>query len=161
MKTTTCSKCKQRFASTEANFYYNNRTKKYYTWCKDCHKKMTALRDRRKKNHARPLSEDPLEDKFIRLRRTLIQRNKKHNCDAITTRELLDMHTKQTSKCHYTGLQYSLTERGPLYMSVDRIDSSLGYTKDNTVLCCWFVNCAKNEWSLDQMKELWKYLPTN
>jgi hypothetical protein len=81
------------------------------------------------------------------------------NC--VTTTDLLVLHREQEGKCYYTGLEYSLCERGPLYMTVDRVDSSLGYIDGNVVLCCWFVNCAKNVWPLEQMKELWKYLPVS
>lgn len=156
-----CSKCFQAFESREDSFYYNKKQKRWYIWCKDCHQKMVAARKRAKRARQRPLSSDPLEDKFIKLRHRLLMRHKRKqfNGDVITTSELLKLHEVQAGKCHYTGLEYSLNENGPLYMSVDRVDSSVGYTKDNVVLCCWFVNCAKNEWPLEQMKELWSYLP--
>jgi hypothetical protein len=45
--------------------------------------------------------------------------------------------------CHYTGL--SLTEAVGFYntVSFDRLDSSDGYTKKNTVLCCSIINDMK------------------
>jgi len=157
---TTCSKCHNSFDSEEAQFYYNKRYRHYYTWCKECHKARVATRKKAKARRDRPLSSDPIEDKFIRLRISLVRRNKKHECETVTTRELIDIYKHQEGKCYYTGLQYSLTEQGPLYMTADRIDNSIGYTKDNIALCCWYVNCAKNKWPLAQMKELWKHLPT-
>jgi hypothetical protein len=157
---TTCSKCFKGFESRDASFYYNNRQKRYYTWCKECHSEIVAKRGRRKRQRQRPLSSDPVEDKFIRLRRALAQRNKKYSCPTVSTGQLLRLHAQQGGLCYYTKLRYSLTDRGPLYMSVDRVDSSVGYELGNIVLCCWFVNCAKNEWPLGQMKELWKHLPS-
>lgn len=32
---------------------------------------------------------------------------------------------------------------------IDRINSDLGYTRDNTVSCCWVCNLMKNRFSLD------------
>lgn len=158
---TVCSKCFVSFESVEANFYYNKRQKRFYTWCKSCHQQMVNARDRSRKSHQRPKSSDPVEDKFIRLRNTLLMRHKRKGFsgEVVSTRELIDRYKSTNSRCYYTGLEYSLFDKGPLQMSVDRVDSSLGYTADNTVLCCWFVNCAKNEWPLEQMKELWSHLP--
>ena len=34
--------------------------------------------------------------------------------------------------------------KNPCVLSVDRIDSSKGYTQDNIVLCTWIVNKMKN-----------------
>jgi hypothetical protein len=158
---TVCSKCFKSFESGDANFYYNKRQKRFYTWCKSCHQYVVNARGRSKKSRQRPKSSDPVEDKFIKLRQLLLMRHKRKTCsgEVVSTRELLNKHETSEGRCYYTNLKYSLFERGPLYMSVDRINSSLGYTVDNTVLCCWFVNCAKNEWPLDQMKELWSHLP--
>ena len=100
---------------------------------------------------------------FIDLRARIARRHKnKHFQEpCISTLELIELHNQQSGKCYYTELEYDLhaKQTDPLRMSVDRINNSMGYTKDNTVLCCWFVNCAKNIWPLDQMKELWKSLP--
>ncbi len=152
-----CDKCQQEFNEIDAHFYFNRRKGKHYTWCKDCHKGITAKKH--KVNRQRPLSADPIEDKFIRLRRRLVARNK-YADEVLSTKELIELHKTQQGKCAYTGLEYSLTEKGPLCMTIDRIDNTRGYSIDNVALCCWFVNCAKNQWPLEQMKQLWKHLPT-
>ena len=152
-----CDKCKQEFDELDAHFYFNKRKGKHYTWCKDCHKGITAKKH--KAIRKRPLSTNPIEDKFIRLRRQLVLRNK-YTDEVLSTQELIELHNSQQGRCVYTGLEYSLTEKGPLYMTIDRMDNTKGYSKTNVALCCWFVNCAKNAWPLEQMKQLWKYLPT-
>lgn len=156
-----CSKCFESFENREDSFYYNKRQKRWYLWCKTCHQKRTANRVSVKKQRTRIFSSDPVENKFIKLRHAIAVRHKRKAFigDVITSAELLKIHNNKHGKCYYTQLDYSLDKHGPLYMTVDRVNSSLGYTKENVVLCCWFVNCAKNEWSLEQMKELWKHLP--
>lgn len=90
----------------------------------------------------------------------------------VTLKELIEQYVDQKGWCYYTGLVYKLNGDGaddddggggggrhPLLCSVDRIDSSKGYTKENIVFCCWFVNAAKNEWGLEEIQQYWKYLP--
>jgi hypothetical protein len=56
----------------------------------------------------------------------------------------------QKGLCYYTNVSMKLTARqkNPYQVSIDRIDSNLGYTKENTVLCCQAINYMKNDYSL-------------
>lgn len=56
----------------------------------------------------------------------------------------------QKGLCYYTKVPMKLTARqkNPYQVSIDRIDSSLGYIKENTVLCCQSINYMKNDYSL-------------
>mgnify|MGYP001600285305 CR=1 FL=1 len=50
-------------------------------------------------------------------------------------------------KCEQTGIKLSPPNNGPLSpwsTSLDRIDSSKGYTKDNVQIVCWSYNVAKS-----------------
>lgn len=44
--------------------------------------------------------------------------------------------------CYYTGVK--LTQEGENQRTFDRIDSTKGYTKENTIVCTYKVNCLKN-----------------
>ena len=57
----------------------------------------------------------------------------------------------QKGLCYYTKVPMKLTARkkDPYQVSIDRIDSSLGYTEKNTVLCCQAINYMKNDYSLE------------
>jgi len=57
----------------------------------------------------------------------------------------------QEGLCYYTKVPMKLTARQktPYQVSIDRIDSNLGYTKENAVLCCQAVNYMKNDYSLE------------
>lgn len=45
------------------------------------------------------------------------------------------------------GLEWDDELRAPLRPSLDRIDSSLGYTEDNTRVVCWLFNQMKGQFS--------------
>ena len=63
----------------------------------------------------------------------------------ISTEWIEEQFKKQKGKCFYSGLDMVIcdTARGLRRPSLDKRDPSKGYTKDNTVLCCWAVNAAK------------------
>lgn len=63
---------------------------------------------------------------------------------SIERNDLFNLWKKQQSNCALTGRQMTF-EKGGLWSSasVDRIDSKLGYTKDNIQLVCVGVNRAK------------------
>lgn len=68
------------------------------------------------------------------------------------------MYADQQGKCAYTGLILDVDttkdrRRTPNAVSVDRIDSSGGYTPDNVCLCCMWVNKAKAESNVEEFKK--------
>lgn len=56
--------------------------------------------------------------------------------------------------CHYTGRDLTLERNHFNTVSLDRVDSSRGYTKDNVVLCCHMVNIAKNDLDLNEFLDM-------
>lgn len=67
--------------------------------------------------------------------------------------DLMEIYNKQKGRCNISG---ELLEIGgpkrPHTLSLDRINSLEGYTKDNLQLVCWAVNQMKNNLSEDQLK---------
>lgn len=73
----------------------------------------------------------------------------------ITTEFIRELYSKQNGKCAVTKIPFTFnpikhrSHRGrhkdPFSPSIDRIDSSRGYTKDNIRLVCVIVNLALNE----------------
>lgn len=90
--------------------------------------------------------------------------DKRGLCWEISQKDVSDLFEKQKGLCAYTGLsmvfsgdpyEYSkIAAENPYAISIDRKDSLLGYTVDNIVLCCRFVNYAKNLFSEKQFKEV-------
>lgn len=61
----------------------------------------------------------------------------------LTLTELRQIVSKKT--CYFTGRRFVNDGSSPDKLSLDRLDNSIGYTKENTVPCCVWVNRLKNE----------------
>lgn len=70
----------------------------------------------------------------------------------ITTTDLLNQYELQGGKCNYTGINLDviLTFKKDSNASIDRIDSSKGYTKDNIQWVYKPVNIMKNSYSEEE-----------
>ncbi len=74
----------------------------------------------------------------------------------LTWRDLNSLYEKQKGLCAITKLPMTFDRtNGKKYtnISLDRIDSSLGYVADNMHLVCYIVNVMKFTLSLDELKE--------
>ncbi len=88
-----------------------------------------------------------------------------HRCKAVAKKKRLDfdldaefiesLHAQQDGRCYWLGvkLQPSLEVRNPLQPSIDRIDCSKGYTKDNVVLSCQFANMGRSAMTAERFRE--------
>lgn len=80
----------------------------------------------------------------------------------ITVNDLYDIWKKQDGVCVYTGVKLILKnkrntkEHNNFVASVDRIDSSKGYTKDNIQFISRTANLAKHTMSHEEMVEFCK-----
>lgn len=77
----------------------------------------------------------------------------------LTIKELDDIFEKQNGLCYYTGRKLLPAEtrvpsKTESNISLDRVDSSLGYTKDNIVMCVKNANLAKHVLSHDTFIQL-------
>lgn len=59
----------------------------------------------------------------------------------------LDDLKSMALKCYYTGVELTFDPGKSNTISLDRLDSNFGYTKENVVFCCWRVNLAKSDLS--------------
>ncbi len=57
----------------------------------------------------------------------------------------------KTPYCYYTGVELGLNE-----LSVERVDNSIGYTKENTVLCDRILNQKKGWLSFEEISCLYQ-----
>ena len=104
------------------------------------------------------------EDAILRVQYShLKRRHKKKFCGEIMSYD--DFKCKSKQPCFYCGLTYSkvvedrlsetknlkkLSETVLKINGIDRLDSSIGYTKENTVSCCKYCNTAKNTMNRDE-----------
>ncbi len=106
------------------------------------------------------------ENGFNRLYDTYRRRAKDNNYEFVFSK---DSFREITSKnCFYCGRE-PFQKAGPtgkgygyyLYNGIDRIDSSLGYTIENSVPCCGFCNVAKNNYTQNEFFEWIKLVYNN
>lgn len=152
-----CNKCKKwkplsKF-SIDNTFLHGNRGG-LCRECKDCQR--ARYYDQRNKL---------FEDDNLALRYKLQQalkgtrrRSKEKNIyNDLTLDYLMYLWEKQSGKCALTGMQmtYKFYEgRVNSNLSVDRIDSAKGYSKDNVQLVCMVANQMKNDLTMSEFIEL-------
>jgi hypothetical protein len=114
-----CNKCATKHSRWKINH------KKFHVLCKNCANKKS--RDRRKL------------DKFKSMIRDSKSRAKIRNIDhSITKEDLVSVFEKQNKQCAVSGLDLTFEN-----VSLDRINSSLGYTINNIQLVHYNINCMK------------------
>ena len=152
-----CNKCKlwrpvSKF-STDNTVLHGNRGG-LCRECKDCQRK--RYYEQRNKL---------FEDDNVALRYKLQQalkgtrrRSKEKNIyNDLTLDYLMYLWEKQSGKCALTGMQmtYKFYEgRVNTNLSVDRIDSTKGYSKDNVQLVCMAANQMKNDLPMTEFIEM-------
>jgi hypothetical protein len=135
----TCFCCKE--AKEPSLFFKHKQTHDgLHSWCKACCKKSNAI------------SRDKVNSK-IETRAKIFLRNarnsaKKRNQEfSLEINDVVGFWNDQAMICAYSGLEMTL-EAGKLNtVSIERIDSNIGYTKENTILVCQAINRMKSDFS--------------
>lgn len=143
-----CSSCDREYpATTEHFFRHLQRADGLHSWCKQCCAKGNT-RSRAKLNST-------IEGRA----RVFLQNAKKsalkrgHDFD-LEVKDIVECWTEQFGICAYSGRQMTL-EAGQLEtVSIERIDSSIGYVKANVVLVCQAVNGMKSNRNFQDFFEL-------
>lgn len=91
-------------------------------------------------------------------RRAKVYCNRKNAEFDINTAFLRQLWEKQKGLCAITGMQMAHKPHDLKSMSVDRIDPSKGYIKSNIHLVCKWVNFARSNHSLEEIKMVLKEL---
>lgn len=150
--------CKQ-CAETDPSKFYKGRK----SLCKSCDNERAKQRyhslsrdakqhykDNANKKYREWVKENTLQYRLLSAR----NRAKYKNIEfSITIEHLEALWEQQEGKCFYTGVNMVNCNEGDLSVSIDRVDSTKGYTEDNTVLCAWKINVMKNDQSLSQLLE--------
>lgn len=74
-------------------------------------------------------------------------------CD-ITYEWIIKQIEKQNNKCLLSNKEFILSAGSPWAPSLDRINPSKGYTKNNCRIVAWCVNVAMNNWGDKIFKEM-------
>ena len=79
----------------------------------------------------------------------------------ITVEDILELWETQRGLCKLSKIPMTITHgtntsQNPTKVSIDRIDSSIGYHIHNIQLITWQLNCGKSVWSNKQLIDLCK-----
>ena len=150
-----CTRCKK----VQPLSLFNKRTdrvyKGYYNRCRECSTKEGYASFKEKQQSVKGR---------LSLCLTYAKSRKKKKEISIDLKFLLDVWKKQKGLCFYTNKpMVSDPEHSSKWdvITIDRKDSTIGYTKDNVVLCRWIVNYMKQDLDLTTFYEVVKQLNTN
>ena len=137
----TCFKCK---TSHENTFYFKstNTSDGLHSWCKSCCRingaKAVAKLNSKIESRAK-----------IFLRNAKNSANKRKQEFSLEINDIVNFWNEQNKICAYSGLEMSLEAGKLTTVSIERIDSKIGYTKDNTILVCQAINRMKSDFSYE------------
>ena len=120
------------------------------TRCKECKRK--AYIHRKERNRGNKDLNRLLYERFHGLKDRANKKNIECNVDL---QYLHQLWNDQKGLCALSGIPmtyYFDSGRIPTNVSVDRIDSKLGYAKGNIQLVCMAVNQMKNDLTIEQLK---------
>lgn len=70
----------------------------------------------------------------------------------LTYDELCKLYLDQNQLCIYTKLPLELSKNNRMTISIDRVDSSKGYSLENCVLCGAIINLMKLDLTIEEFK---------
>lgn len=130
-----CNKCGER---DPEKFYKSNKT-----CCKICYKEYYQANRSKMIQQAKVWA----QDNFIHFRVISARTRARHKGLEfnIDDRDIENLISQQNNRCFYSGIEF-VNDNSRIYsMSIDRIDSSKGYTLDNIRLVSSQVNLMKHE----------------
>ena len=138
----TCFKCKVN--KPFGLFFKHAQTSDgYHSWCKEC---CRAGNDR-----SRQKLNSTIEGRArVFLRNAKNSAAKRGQIFALTVADIVECWHTQWGVCAYSGRQMTL-EAGRLNtVSIERINSDVGYTPENTILVCQAINRMKSDFDLSE-----------
>ncbi len=140
-----CSQC--GVVKTENDFYKSQRGSK----CKKCFLDQTReyKRNRRKDSDFKKQESYKQKERRIRLwQNTLVHDSKRKGVvHTLTIKDINEIYEEQHGLCFWFKIPLipSNEKKHPQQPSLDRLDRTKGYTRDNVVLCCYSANIGRNE----------------
>jgi hypothetical protein len=146
--TKTCFRCKE---TKDLNlFFKHNQTQDgLHSWCKVCCTKGNE-RSREKLN----LTIEGRATVFLR-NAAKAAKSRNHPFELVI-QDIVDCWEKQQGFCAYSGREMTLVAGHLNTVSIERIDSSVGYTVSNTILICNAINRMKSNFKYNDFYEMCK-----
>ncbi len=67
---------------------------------------------------------------------------------------LKELYELQAGLCYYSGLEMEISPKSNWQASPERLDNTIGYTKENTRLVCLEFNVGHNQWNKSKINSL-------
>jgi hypothetical protein len=153
-----CSIC--GIFKTKDDFYISQRGSK----CKNCVLEITReyKKNKRKNPEFRKIESEKQKQRKVRLwQNDLINKTKRNGVEHNLTIDFInELYEKQNGLCYWfkVPLIPSLEKKYPQQPSLDRLDITKGYTKDNVVLSCYSANIGRNENTVESWENFLKIL---
>jgi hypothetical protein len=136
-----CFKCKEK-KSYNLFFKHNQTGDGHHSWCKEC----CAVGDKKSKKKANSTIENKAK---IFLRNAKIAAKKRNQEFSLEISDIVSFWHNQQMICAYSGLLMTLETCKLNTVSIERINSDIGYTKANTILVCNAINRMKSNFSYE------------
>lgn len=78
---------------------------------------------------------------------------KKEGSEKLTEEDIESLIKKQDNRCSISGVLFDIESKWNK-PSLDRIDNSRGYTRDNIQLVTWIINHSRGELSVEEFIEM-------
>lgn len=137
-----CARCKWHLPERSFTSRSNGAPDSYCRKCAAIQRRASA--ERRYVENAKRLREDIEFFLKDRVNAAQLRARDVGRSFEIDWKHLVALIEKQDSRCYWTGEHMTFSAPGaPTTISIDRIQSSFGYTKENVVLCCIRANRMK------------------
>lgn len=148
-----CSSCRQSLPIDQ--FWRSHDQGDISGYCRMCKSCRNHARDmvRGQVNARRKIACRTSVERYIRYLFHASSRRAKQRklCYEVTLEFLLERYHLQDGRCYYSGEPMTfLKTKETTNISIERKDSSIGYTPENVVLCCYFVNMSKGHWPVQE-----------
>ena len=142
----TCFRCKQ--TKDRADYFRHKQTGDgLHSWCKSCCKAGNQ--------RARAKKDSTIEGKGITIWRNAQKSAEKRKQEfSITLNDIVKAWREQNEICAYSGRKMTLVAAQLNTVSIERIDSKIGYTPNNTILVCQAINRMKSDFEYDDFYAL-------
>jgi hypothetical protein len=135
----TCAKCGSAYPPTHEYFFkHSQRSDGFHSWCKPCCKE-----GNKRSIEKKYATFDGRISTFLSSCRRAAE--KRGNEFSLTRNDFERMWEMQQGVCAYSGWPLALEPNTPFSVSVERVDSRIGYTDENTVLVCRVINTMKSD----------------
>jgi hypothetical protein len=120
-----------------------------HSWCKECCTKGNK-KSRDKVNST-------IEGRAKIFLQNATKSAKKRNQEfSLKVSDIVEFWHKQEMICAYSGIEMTLVAGKLNTVSIERIDSKIGYTKENTILICQAINRMKSDFEFEDFYTMCK-----